>query len=110
MIHQRSRLHDPGVSFSGSRVVPFLSAIYSALLLCFAHEDDTFIFGKSSTALVGDIVFTLTFLECDHRDVVTLDVALNPFDETPGDRFDHRCRGHRMSSVDADELQNPFYG
>jgi hypothetical protein len=77
MIHQRRRLHDPGVGLTGFRVVPFLGAIYSALLLRFAHEDDTFGLSKSSTTLVGNIIFTLAFLERDHGDVVISDIAFN---------------------------------
>jgi hypothetical protein len=44
-----------------------LGAIYSALLLRFAHKNDTFGLSKSSTTLVGNIIFTL---ERDHGDVV----------------------------------------
>src|SRR3982751_3667367 len=109
MIHQCRRLYDPGVSFTGSWVTPFLGTIYSAFFLRFAHEDDAFALSKSGTALVGNIVFTLTFLERDHGDVVISDVAFNRFDKAAGDRLDHRCRGHRMPAMDADELQDPFH-
>src|SRR5246127_3292093 len=94
---------------TGSRVIPFLGAIDSALLLRFAHEDNTFVLSKSGPALVGDIVFALTFLEGDHRDIVVSDVAFNRFNKTAGDRLNHLRRGYRMSAVDADELENPLH-
>src|ERR1700751_6231482 len=98
MIHQGCRFPDPGVSFTGWRVMPFLGAIDSALLLRFAHEDNTFVRSKSGPALVGDIVFALTFLEGDHRDIVVSDVAFNRFNKTAGGRLNHRRRGDPRSA------------
>src|SRR5258708_7189495 len=92
-----------------SRVMAFLSAIDGALLLRFANKDDTFVLSKSGAPLVGDIVFALPFCERDHRNLIVLGISLDGFHEMTGDRLDHRGRSHRMSAVNAYELQNPFH-
>ncbi len=92
------------------RIMPLLSTIDGALLLRLADKDNAFVLGKCGPPLVGDIVFALPFGKRDHRNLIVLGKLLDGFDETTRDRLDHCRRSHRMPTVDADELQNPFHG
>src|SRR5437762_3722453 len=87
----------------------FLGAIDGALLLRFAHQDDTLVGSKFGAPLVGHIVLALSVSERDQRNSIVLGVPLDGFHETTGDRLDHRRRRHRMPAVHAYELQNPFH-
>jgi hypothetical protein len=86
-----------------------LGPIDGALLLGFAHKHNTFVPRKSGAPLVGDVVLALSTGERDHWNLIILGKPLDGFDETTSDWLDHCRRGYRMSTVDTDELQNPFH-
>jgi hypothetical protein len=99
---------DPGVRLSSLGMAATLGAKHRGFLLRLADEQQPLASLEARQILPGHIVFALTFLEANQRDVGIPGELLKPDDEILADRFHQRRGGKGVPAVKAEEAHDAF--
>ena len=108
MVHQSGGFDNPGIAGIGLGVVPFLSSINGALLLCLADEDHTFAVGVLGAHFGGDFILSPSPLESDERNLILLSELLNGRYKRSGHRLDGIGGKYLGVPLVADKVERAF--